>query len=82
MNNFEGYLFFLKRGIMKYLKNSIFLLLWFSALALPAQNVDKVGLLSLYDRQFEYLDSLLKHQFVDYCVPLKEFNVNFPPPYY
>lgn len=44
---------------MKYKGFNIFLLLCFSALVLPAQNTDKVELIATFDKQFEYLDSLV-----------------------
>lgn len=53
-------------------------LLWISALILHAQKVDKAKLLAIYDRQFEFLDSLLKQQFVDPCVALRDFKANSP----
>lgn len=40
--------------------------------------VDKAKLLAIYDRQFEFLDSLLKQQFVDPCVALRDFKANSP----
>lgn len=61
---------------MKYKGFNIFLLLCFSALVLPAQNTDKVELIATFDKQFEYLDSLLNHQFTDFCSPLQEFEAN------
>jgi len=61
---------------MKYKGFNIFLLLCFSALVLPAQNIDKVELIATFDKQFEYLDSLLNHQFTDFCSPLQEFEAN------
>lgn len=53
------------------------ILLWISILASYAQKVDKAGLLSVYDKQFEFLDSLLKQQFADPCVPLQDFTTDF-----
>lgn len=52
--------------------------LWISALILHAQKVDKAKLLAIYDRQFEFLDSLLKQPFIDPCVALRDFEANSP----